>query len=138
MYNQFFTIKPRISKKKGGSKVVYLIQIWNTSAVKTSRIASWINPYGIWNGLSDRSKERDILINFFLVFPCIGLRVFFFVSVATIYGLVINLATSVTFIFKYFTWSFLPHRSLYRWSFFWLAFFFEQTWRGRHLGFVVS
>jgi len=25
MYNQFFTIKPRISKKNGGSKVVHLI-----------------------------------------------------------------------------------------------------------------
>jgi len=25
MYNQFFTIKPRISEKNGGSKVVHLI-----------------------------------------------------------------------------------------------------------------
>jgi len=27
MYNQFFTIKPRISEKNGGSKVVHLIII---------------------------------------------------------------------------------------------------------------
>jgi len=26
MYNQFFTIKPRISEKNGGSKVVHLIE----------------------------------------------------------------------------------------------------------------
>jgi len=26
MYNQFFTIKPRISEKNGGSKVVHLIK----------------------------------------------------------------------------------------------------------------
>ena len=28
MYNQFFTIKPRISEKNGGSKVVHLIYIY--------------------------------------------------------------------------------------------------------------
>jgi len=28
MYNQFFTIKPRISEKNSGSKVVHLIQLY--------------------------------------------------------------------------------------------------------------
>jgi len=30
MYNQFFTIKPRISEKNGGSKVVHLITLRDT------------------------------------------------------------------------------------------------------------
>ena len=62
MYNQFFTIKPRISEKNGGSKVVHLIRIYRrinnirNNAILKLNIFPIFNEQGI--GFRKRIKNR--------------------------------------------------------------------------------